>query len=121
MAGIGDDRLHWLLIALERVSVKAGILTPEQLFDLIAQCGGFLSQTTRERLVAKVAECLGPDGFDDTRSLVPEPTRKLSLLKISVCAEHDFRTIEADTLHLDLHFVGSRWEASIFRTLGSPY
>src|SRR5262249_36128443 len=27
----------------------------------------------------------------------------------SVCAEHDFRTIEADTLHLDLHFVGSRW------------
>lgn len=49
------------------------------------------------------------NGFDDTRSLVPEPTRKLSLLQISVGAEHDFRTIEADTLHLDLHFVGSRW------------
>src|SRR5262245_63830383 len=49
-----------------------------------------------------------PNGFDDTRSLVPEPTRKLSLLQISVSAEHDFRTIEADTLHLDLHFVGSR-------------
>src|SRR5215510_11309416 len=50
-----------------------------------------------------------PNGLDDTRSLVPEPTRKLSFLKKSVCAEHDFRTIEADALHLDLHFVGSRW------------
>src|SRR5215469_5780726 len=28
---------------------------------------------------------------------------------IRLGAEHDFRTIEADTLHLDLHFVGSRW------------
>src|SRR5215472_184851 len=28
------------------------------------------------------------NGFDDTRGLEPEPTRKLSLLQISVCTEH---------------------------------
>ena len=55
-----------------------------------------------------------PNGFDDTRSLVPEPSRKLSLLQIRVCAEHDFRTIEADTLHLDLHFVGRRGDIQVF-------
>src|SRR5689334_10268603 len=50
--------------------------------------------------------------FDDARSLEPEAAGKLSLLHISVGAEHDLRSIEADALHIDLDFVGT-WRRNI--------
>ena len=58
----------------------------------------------------------GGDGctnrLDDARSLVPEATGKLSLLQISVRAEHVLSSIEADALYLDLDFVGT-WRRNI--------
>src|SRR5262249_1495222 len=50
--------------------------------------------------------------FDDARGLVPEAAGKLSLLQISVRAEHDLRSIEADALYIDLDFVGT-WRRNI--------
>jgi hypothetical protein len=47
------------------------------------------------------------DRFDDPRSLEPESTGKLSRLHISVRAEHDLRSIQADALYIDLDFVGT--------------
>jgi hypothetical protein len=57
--------------------------------------------------------------FHDARSLEPEAAGKLSLLQISVRAEHDLRPIQADALYIDLDFVGT-WRRNL-QTLDFQY
>ena len=80
-------------------------------------CSTWRNQTDNIALLEAGNGCT--NRFDDARSLVPEAAGKLSLLQISVRAEHDLRSIEADALYIDLDFVGT-WRRNI-QTLDFQY
>src|SRR5215203_5765422 len=47
MAGIGSDAEDLLLVAVERISIEAGIFVPESLVEAAKEHPGFSSQLTR--------------------------------------------------------------------------